>query len=75
MRKDSSPHRWSEFPRENAWPTYVMGAISAGGEILAKQDVKEILLQAAIYCGLPAANKALRAAVDVFSALERQEST
>ena len=42
---------------------------------LAKQDVKEVLLQAAIYCGLPAANGAFRAAEDVFAALERQEST
>jgi len=42
---------------------------------LSKQDVKEVLLQAAIYCGLPAANRAFRAAEDVFSALERREST
>jgi len=42
---------------------------------LAKQDVKEVLLQAAIYCGVPAANAAFRAAEDVLAALERQEST
>jgi 4-carboxymuconolactone decarboxylase len=36
---------------------------------IAVEDIKEVLLQAAIYCGVPAANSAFNAAQEVFAAL------
>ena len=41
---------------------------------VTKEDVKEVLLQAAIYCGIPAANGAFHAAEGVFAALEQPEA-
>jgi 4-carboxymuconolactone decarboxylase len=38
---------------------------------VSKDDVKEVLLQAAIYCGVPAANSAFHAADEVFAGLEK----
>ena len=35
---------------------------------VAKDDVKEVVLQAAIYCGVPAANTAFHLAEEVFAA-------
>jgi 4-carboxymuconolactone decarboxylase len=37
---------------------------------VTKEDAKEVLLQAAIYCGIPAANSAFRAAEEVFATME-----
>ena len=33
---------------------------------LSKEDIKEVLLQTAIYCGVPAANHAFHLAEEVF---------
>jgi 4-carboxymuconolactone decarboxylase len=41
---------------------------------VTKEDVKEVLLQAAVYCGIPAANSAFHAAEEVFAALEQGET-
>ena len=40
---------------------------------LDRDDIKEVLLQAAIYCGVPAANSAFRMAEEVFAAMEREQ--
>lgn len=37
---------------------------------ITRDQVKEVLLQTAIYCGLPAANSAFRLAMEVFSEKE-----
>jgi len=46
--------RWEEFR------LHVRAALSSGD--LEMEDVKEILLQCAVYCGVPAANTAFREA-------------
>jgi 4-carboxymuconolactone decarboxylase len=58
--------------REEEFKLHLRAGIEHG---LARQDIKEVLLQAAIYCGLPAANGAFRAAEEVFAALEQPRST
>ena len=44
---------------------HLRGALNNG---LTKEEIKEVLLQVAIYCGVPAAVVAFRAAKEVFSA-------
>ncbi len=44
---------------------HIRGALNNG---LTKDEIKEVLLQVAIYCGVPAAVVAFRAAKEVFSA-------
>jgi 4-carboxymuconolactone decarboxylase len=53
--------RWEEFN------LHVRAALQSGD--LSQDDVKEILLQAAIYCGVPAANHAFKEARAVIDAL------
>ena len=36
---------------------------------VTRDDIKEVLLQSAVYCGLPAANSAFHAAEEVFAAM------
>ncbi len=45
---------------------------AASNNGLGRDDIKEVLLQAAIYCGIPAANAAFRMAEEVFDALEAE---
>lgn len=47
---------------------HVRAALASGD--LDRDDVKEVLMQAAIYCGVPAANTAFREAGDVIAELE-----
>jgi 4-carboxymuconolactone decarboxylase len=42
----------------------VRGAINNG---LSKEDIQEVFLQAAIYCGVPAAIDSFRCAKEVFA--------
>lgn len=49
--------RWEEFAM------HVRAAVQQGG--FTHDDVKEIILQQAAYCGVPAANHALKLAEDV----------
>jgi len=49
----------------NGW----VGAIANG---VSKEELKELFLQAAIYCGVPAANTAFHLAAEVFSELDAQ---
>lgn len=52
---------WDEFRM------HVRAALSEGG--FTPDDIKEILLQQAIYCGVPAANHAIKQAADVIQEL------
>ena len=55
--------RWEEFR------LHVRAAMTEGGFI--KDDIKELLLQQAIYCGVPAANTAFHEAAAVFAEIEK----
>ncbi len=49
--------------REAEFKLHVRGAINNG---LTKEEIREVLLQTMIYCGVPAAVSAFRAAREVF---------
>ena len=52
---------------------HLRAACVGGNEgALTREEVKEVLLQAAIYCGVPAANHGFKIAEDVFAELDRQ---
>ncbi len=48
---------------------HVRGALSNG---VTRDEIKEILLQACIYCGIPAGLEAFRTAVEVFRELDKK---
>ena len=54
--------RWEEFR------LHVRAAVTAGG--FSADDIKEIILQQAIYCGVPAANHAFKEAAAVIAELD-----
>lgn len=54
---------WEEFKM------HVRAAVGEGG--FTQDDIKEVILQAAIYCGVPAANHGFHVAREVFTALEK----
>jgi 4-carboxymuconolactone decarboxylase len=45
---------------------------AAGNNGVSREEIKEVLLQAAIYVGVPAANAAFRAAEEVFAELDAE---
>ena len=51
--------RWDEFQ------LHVRAALTEGG--FSADDIKEIILQQAIYCGVPAANHAFKLAAEVLA--------
>jgi 4-carboxymuconolactone decarboxylase len=53
--------------REGEFKLHLKAAIEHG---VTRDEIKEVLLQSAIYCGLPAANSAFHAAEEVFAALD-----
>lgn len=55
-------HHWEELAM------HVRAALASGD--LVAEDVKEIVLQQAIYCGVPTANTALRVVGDLIASLE-----
>jgi 4-carboxymuconolactone decarboxylase len=55
--------RWEEFR------LHVKAALTVGG--LSPDDVKEIILQQAIYCGVPAANHAFKEAGEIIADLKK----
>jgi 4-carboxymuconolactone decarboxylase len=55
--------------RSEEFRLHVRAAFNNG---LGREDLKEVLLQAAIYCGIPAANAAFRMAEEVFATLDRE---
>jgi 4-carboxymuconolactone decarboxylase len=44
---------------------HLRGAVANG---LSRDEIGEVLLQTAVYCGVPAANQAFKVAVEVFAA-------
>jgi 4-carboxymuconolactone decarboxylase len=55
--------RWEEFKM------HVRAAIVEGG--ISKNDIKEVIMQQAIYCGIPAANTAFHTAEAAFAEIEK----
>jgi 4-carboxymuconolactone decarboxylase len=58
--------------REAELKIHVRGALANGA---TKEEIREIFLQAAIYCGIPAAVGGFRSAREVFEDIERGEAT
>jgi 4-carboxymuconolactone decarboxylase len=55
--------------REDEFKMHLLAALEHG---VSRDDVKEVLLQAAVYCGLPAANSAFHRAAEVFASLDQK---
>ena len=55
--------QWDEFR------LHVRAALAEGG--FSQDDVKEVILQQAIYCGVPAANHAFKEAAEVIAELDK----
>lgn len=55
--------------REDEFKMHVRAALNNGVTVA---EIKEVILQAGIYCGLPAANAAYHAAAQVFAQLDIQ---
>ena len=58
----------SALNRPNELKIHVKGAIRNG---LTKEDIREVLLQVAIYCGIPAGVDSFRIAKEAFAELEK----
>jgi 4-carboxymuconolactone decarboxylase len=58
--------RWEEFR------LHTRAALTEGG--FSADDIKEIILQQAIYCGVPAANHAFREATEVLAEVEKAKA-
>lgn len=56
--------------RAEEFKLHVRAALNNG---LSREEIKEILLQCAIYCGVPAANSAFHMAQEVFAALDQEQ--
>jgi 4-carboxymuconolactone decarboxylase len=50
-----------------AWGEFRLHVRAAFNNGLTKDEIKEVILQAAIYCGVPAANHAIKEAEGVFA--------
>ena len=59
----------SAFNRPNELKMHVKGAIRNG---LTKEEIREVLLQVAIYCGIPAGVDSFRVAKEAFAELEKK---
>jgi alkylhydroperoxidase/carboxymuconolactone decarboxylase family protein YurZ len=57
--------KWDEFHM------HVRAALVEGG--FTENDIKEIILQQAIYCGVPAANHAFKEAAEVIAEATKAE--
>ena len=56
--------------RNEEFRMHVKAALSIG---VSKEEIQELLLQAAVYCGLPAANSAFHAAEEIFDSLDKKK--
>ncbi len=54
------------------WDELAMHIRAAVRNGLSRQEIKEILLQTAIYCGVPSANTAFKTAQDVFARIDAE---
>ena len=55
--------------REEEFKLHVRAAFRNG---VTREEIREVLLQAMIYCGVPAANSAFKQAREVFAQMERE---
>jgi 4-carboxymuconolactone decarboxylase len=55
--------------RGDEFRLHIRGALNNG---VTRDEIKELLLQAAVYCGVPAANSAFHAAEEVLAEQERR---
>ena len=55
--------------REEEFKLHVRAAFRNG---VTRDEIREVLLQTAIYCGVPAANAAFKQAREVFAAMEKE---
>jgi 4-carboxymuconolactone decarboxylase len=53
--------------RPHEFKVHVRGAVTNG---VTRDEIKEVLLQTAVYCGAPAALESFRLAAEVFAALD-----
>jgi 4-carboxymuconolactone decarboxylase len=56
--------------REEEFRLHVRAAFNNG---VTKEEIREVLLQVMIYCGVPAANSAFRQASEVFARMEQAD--
>ena len=61
----------SAMNRPNEFRTHVRAAINNG---CTKVEIREVLLQVAVYCGMPVGLEAFRLAAEVFAQLEAEQS-
>ena len=54
------------------WDEFKLHVRAAFNNGLGRDEIKEVLLQAAIYCGVPAANHGFKLAEAVFAEMEKQ---
>jgi 4-carboxymuconolactone decarboxylase len=57
--------------RNDEFRMHAKAALSIG---VSRDEIQEMLLQAAIYCGVPAANSAFHIAEDLFDSLDKKKS-
>jgi 4-carboxymuconolactone decarboxylase len=57
--------------REEEFKLHVRAAFRNG---VTRDEIREVLLQTAIYCGVPAANSAFKQAREVFAAMEKEDA-
>ena len=57
--------------REEEFKLHVRAALRNG---VSRDEIREVLLQTAIYCGVPAANSAFKQAREVFAALDKEDA-
>lgn len=55
--------------RPNELKTHIRGSLNNG---CTKEEIREVFLQTAVYCGVPAAVESFRIAKEVFAELERE---
>jgi 4-carboxymuconolactone decarboxylase len=55
--------------REDEFRLHVRAAFRNG---VTRDEIREVLLQTAIYCGVPAANSAFKQAREVFAAMDKE---
>jgi alkylhydroperoxidase/carboxymuconolactone decarboxylase family protein YurZ len=58
--------------RDEEFRMHVKAAFNNG---VTRDEIKEVLLQSAIYCGVPAANSAFHIAGDVFNEMDGKPKT
>jgi 4-carboxymuconolactone decarboxylase len=58
--------------RSDEFRMHVRGAFNNG---VTRDEIKEVLLHSAVYCGVPAANTAFHIAAEVFSEMEKKTKT